>query len=237
MNIKIRNEKESKMKKIGFNRSDRWMGKAAAYALFSLGIIYAAVLTLGLLSLESKMDPIGNPYVSIMETIIIVMAPFLVVLMVEVHAYASSKDKTLSLIALVFMSIAACITSGVHFVVLSFASQPDVVAGLQWFPLFISWKWPSAVYALDILAWDLFFALSMIFAAPVFKGDRQCTALRITMLVSGVLSLAGLIGPVLADMQIRMIGVVGYSVFFPLTCFLMAKAFQRAECKMNITGA
>lgn len=225
------------MKMKGFKKSDRWLGEAAAYALVSLGIIYAGVLALGLLSLESKLDPIGNPYVSIMEIIIILMAPLLVVLMVEVYNYAGSKAKTFSLIALVFMCIAACITSGVHFVVLSFASQPDAVAGLHWFPLFTSWKWPSAVYALDILAWDLFFALSMIFAAPVFNGDRQNASLRIAMLVSGVLSLAGLIGPVLADMQIRMIGVVGYSVVFPLACYLMAKAFRRAEWKKNLAGA
>lgn len=212
-----------------FNKVDRIIGKAAALSLLSLGIIYAVVLILGLLSLETKMDPIGNPYVSIMEIIIILMAPLMVVLMVEVHAYASGNAKTLSLIALVFMVIAACITSCVHYVILAVSMQTDFTGDLQWLQqLFFSWKWPSVVYALDILAWDLFFSLSMLFAAPVFKGNRLEASVRLTMIVSGLLSLAGLIGPIVADMQIRMIGVVGYTVFFPLACFLLAKVFSKS---------
>ena len=212
-----------------FKKLDQIIGKVAALSLLVLGIIYAIVLILGLLSLETKMDPIGNPYVSIMEIIIILMAPLMVVLMVEVHAYASGNAKTLSLIALVFIVIAACITSCVHYVILTVSLQTDFTTDQQWLQqLLFSWKWPSAVYALDILAWDLFFSLSMLFAAAVFKGSRLEAALRTTMIVSGVLSLAGLIGPIVSDMQIRMIGVVGYTVFFPLACWLLAKVFSRS---------
>jgi hypothetical protein len=44
-------------------------------------------------------------------------------------------------------------------------------------PLF-SFKWPSVVYALDILGWDIFFPLSMWFAAPVFSGSGRATSIR-----------------------------------------------------------
>lgn len=218
-----------------FKMSDRIIGKAAAFSLLILGIIYAVVLILGLISLETKMDPIGNPYVSIMEIIIILMAPLMVVLMVEVHTYASGNTKTLSLIALVFMIITACITSSVHFVLLTVGLQTDFTTDLQWLQqLMFSWKWPSVVYALDILAWDLFFSLSMLFAAPVFKGNRLEASVRITMIASGLLSLAGLIGPIIADMQIRMIGVVGYTVFFPLACLLLSKLFSQSAIKCTV---
>jgi hypothetical protein len=40
-------------------------------------------------------------------------------------------------------------------------------------PLFLSFKWPSVSYALTILAWDVFFALSVLFAAPVFGGNSD----------------------------------------------------------------
>ncbi len=69
------------------------------------------------------------------------------------------------------------------------------------------------VYALDILAWDWFFGLSMLFLAPVFRNRRSLSVLLVT---SGVLSLAGLLGVPLEDMSIRNIGIVGYAVLAPV---------------------
>ncbi len=85
------------------------------------------------------------------------------------------------------------------------------------------------VYALDILAWDVFFALSMLFAALVFKGGRLERSVRIVMTTSGILSIAGLIGVPLADMQLRMVGVVGYAGLAPIAFLLLAYLFGRAE--------
>ncbi len=212
-----------------FTKKDRIRGKIAALSLFFLGITYIVVLIMGLLSLNSKLEPIQDPFFSIMEILIIVMAPVMVVLMVEVHAYACNDVKTLSLTALVFMCFAACITSSVHFLVLSVSRQIESITALAWLPYIFSFKWPSVIYALDILAWDLFFGLSMLFAAPVFRGDRLQTAVRICLQASGILSLAGLIGPMVGDMQIRMIGVVGFAGVFPVACLLLAKVFDRAD--------
>jgi len=197
-----------------FTKLDRMIGKSTALALFWMGIIYTVILTIGLVTLKSPLDPIHDPWFSIMEILIIIMAPLMVVLMVEVHTYSSPNVKTLSLTALIFMSILACITCGVHFTVLT---------------VIHSFNWPSAVYALDILAWDLFFSLSMLFAALVFKGDRLKKSVQILMIVSGVLSLIGLIGPIVGNMQIRNIGIVGYAVVFPIICLLLAKVFSQRE--------
>ena len=73
-------------------------------------------------------------------------------------------------------------------------------------PLVVSFRWPSVAYALDILGWDVFFALSMLFAAQVFWGSRLAVWIRVLMIVSGVLSLAGLSGVVVGDMQLRTSG-------------------------------
>ncbi len=54
-------------------------------------------------------------------------------------------------------------------------------------------------------------ALSMLFAAPVFGTGRLEKTVRVLMIASGVLSLAGLIGVPLADMGIRNIGIQGYA--------------------------
>jgi hypothetical protein len=69
----------------------------------------------------------------------------------------------------------------------------------------------------------------MLFAAPVFKGGRMETAVRVLMIVSGVLSLAGLIGVPLANMQVRMMGVLGYAGVAPAAFLLLAILFRRTE--------
>ncbi|MCG8403214.1 MAG: hypothetical protein MJA84_16715 [Firmicutes bacterium] len=212
-----------------FTKMDRLIGKTTALAIFFLLVMYAVTLTMGLLSLESKLEPISDPFFSIMEILIIVIAPLMVVLMAVVHAYAAPNVKTLSLTALIFMSILACITCSVHFIILTVSRQAESIVALPWISLFFSFKWPSVIYALDILAWDLFFSLSMFFAAPVFKGDRLKDSVRILMIVSGVLSLAGLIGPIVGSMQIRNIGIVGYVGVFSIVCLLLAKVFSRTE--------
>jgi hypothetical protein len=90
---------------------------------------------------------------------------------------------------------------------------------------FFSFKWPSVAYTLDILAWNWFFALSMLFAAPVFRVGRLEETVRFLMLVSSVLSLAGLIGVPLANMQVRNIGIIGYAVVAPIIFLLLGIVF------------
>jgi hypothetical protein len=191
-------------------------------------MVYLPTLVLGLFSLKSPQDAIGDPYFTILELLIVLMAPFMVVSMVAVHAYASPEVKAYSLTALALMILLAGITSSVHFVILTVSRQIQAT-GLPWVPLFLSFTWPSVVYALDILAWDWFFALSMLFAAPVFRVGRLEQTLRILMIVTGVLSLAGLIGVPLADMQVRLIGVVGYAGVSPVVFLLLAIVFGRAH--------
>lgn len=191
-----------------------------------LGAAYAVTLAAGLSSLRSPEDAIGDPFFSALEMLIILLAPFMVVLMIAVHAWTSAQLKTYSLAALVFMSLLAGITCSVHFTILT-VSRHAAFAGLAWVPLLFSFKWPSVAYALDILAWDLFFALSMLCAAPVFSGDRLRVSIRMLMIASAVLALAGLSGVAVGDMQLRLIGVIGYACLFPVVALLLAIVFRR----------
>lgn len=196
--------------------------------MFSLTVIYAVTTVIGLLSLKSPRDPIGDPYFSLMELLTLLIAPLMVIIMVAVHAYASPEVKAYSFTALLFMILLAAITSSVHFVILTVSRQIEAT-GLTWVPLFFSFKWPSVAYTLDILAWDVFFALSMLFAAPVFMVGRLEKTVRILMIVSGVLSLAGLIGVPLANMQVRNIGIIGYAVVAPVVFLLLGLVFGRNQ--------
>jgi hypothetical protein len=200
----------------------------SAVCVVVLVAAYAITLILGLLSLKSPQQPIGDPMFSILEVLIIMMMPVMVALMVAVHAWAPSHTKTLSLAALVFMGLLAGVTCSVHFVILTLSRQA-AFAGQPWAPVLLSFRWPSVVYALDILAWDFFFPLSMFFAAPVFGGSRLNLSIRVLMIATGVLSLAGLGGVVAGDMQLRNIGIVGYVGVFLVVACLLAVLFSQTR--------
>jgi hypothetical protein len=213
---------------ITFTNAARRLGISSAVIVVVLLIAYAISLTIGLLSLDSPDQPIEDPIFSILEILIIVMMPALVALMVAVHAWAPVHDKVYSLIAIIFMSILAGVTSSVHFVILTLSRNAEF-SSLEWLPLFMSFKWPSVVYTLDILGWDVFFALSMLFAAHVFSGNRLALWIRVLMIASGVLALAGLIGVVAGDIQLRNIGIVGYVGVFLIVVILLIVLFRRTR--------
>ena len=204
--------------------SARRLGISSAAGTVFLGAAYAVTLVAGL---QLPQQPIGDPLFSILEILIIVTLPVMVALMAAVHAWASPETKTFSLMALVFMGMLAGLTCSLHFVILT-VSRQAAFAGLSWLPLFLSFKWPSVAYALDILAWDVFFPLSVLSAAPVFSGSRLATSIRVLMIVSGVLALGGLSGVIVGNMQLRNIGIVGYAGVFPVAALLLAIQFHRA---------
>jgi hypothetical protein len=205
----------------------RRVGIVSAVAVVALDVAYAVTLVIGLRFLDSPQQPIGDPMFTILEVLILAIAPAMVALMVAVHAWAPPHAKTLSLIAVVFMGLVAGVTCSLHFVVLTVSRQAELAAQ-PWLPLMLSFRWPSIGYALDILAWDVFFALSMAFAAPVFSGSRLAAAIRGLMIASAALSFAGLIGVAAGDMELRNIGIVGYVGVFVVVAALLAVLFHRA---------
>jgi hypothetical protein len=74
------------MSNISFTLQHRIVGRATAWAVFCLGMMYAVTTVLGFRSLKSSDDAIGDPFFSIMELLIILIAPLMVVSMVAVHA-------------------------------------------------------------------------------------------------------------------------------------------------------
>jgi hypothetical protein len=211
-----------------FTESARKLGTVSALGIVLLSMAYALVLIAGLLALQSPQQPIGEPAFTILEILILFMAPMIIVLFATIHAWAPVESKTFSLVSLVFACLLVGLTCGVHFVILT-VSRQSVFSDREWMPLLISFKWPSVVYALDILAWDVFFALSVLFAAPAFGGSRLAAVIRVLLLSSGILALAGLSGVPGGNMQLRDIGIIGYVGVFPIAALLLAILFYRAK--------
>lgn len=203
----------------------RKAGSWVAVATFMLMIAYAAVTIAGFVSLAEPDAPIRDPYFTTMEMLILLLAPTLVLLMVVIRERAEPERMLAATAALVFVAMAATITSAVHFSVLTLGRQPAFAEAEELF----AFRWPSLAYALDILAWDIFFALSAFFAALVFRGPGLSRWVRWTFLMSALLSALGLLGVATGNMQLRNIGIAGYAGVFPIGVACLALLWRRGE--------
>ena len=211
-----------------FTSTARQLGICSCLSVVFLAVGYAIILAVGLLALTTPQQPIGDPLFAILELLIMFIAPSMVVVMVAVHAWAPMETKPYSLVALVFISLCVGITLSIHFVILTVGHQITATHS-PYLSSLLSFNWPSVAYALDIVAWDLLFGLAMLFAAVVFKGGGLNAAIRTLLIISGGLALAGISGAMVGDMQLRMIGVIGYSGFFPCAALLLAILFGRTK--------
>jgi hypothetical protein len=161
-----------------------------------------------------------------LEILIIVVSPAMVALTVALHAGATTDRKSLALVSVVFMSMMAAVTCAVHFVVLTLASQPVFVSE-PWARLVFSFQWPSVAYALDILAWDVFFPVAALFAAMSVQGSGLVSAVRVLLYASAALAFLGLAGVAAENMQVRNVGIIGYAILFPIAAGLLASFFRK----------
>lgn len=211
-------------------------GRRSAQALALLCAVYAAVLAIGLARLPSPQHPIQDPWFTAMELLILAIAPVLVTFAAALAAAAAPAQRVPALLALVFFALCAGLTCVVHFLVLVLARHPAFAAfpSAEGAARLFAFTWPSILYALDILAWDFFFALGALAAALAVdvhdpQGVQDVPAARRRwarrlMLASAALAFAGLAGVPLADMAVRNIGIVGYVLVFPLAAWLLAYA-------------
>lgn len=162
-------------------------------------------------------EPILDPILAIMEFLTLLSALLSLILFAAIHARAAPNDKIYSLVALVFMTLMAGATISVHFVELTVLRQTGA-AGLSW---------PSIPYAVELLAWDVFLGLSLIFASIVFRGNRLETSIRIGLLCAGSLCILGTTGPVLGDMRYQFVAIAGYAVALPIVFLLIAVLFRK----------
>jgi hypothetical protein len=191
------------------------LGSWSAVAVFLIGVAYLVTLAIGF-AVHGLAEPIGDPILAVMEVLTLVSAPPMVVIMAAIHDLASVNRKVYGVIALAFTILFAGTTSAVHFVELTAGRQLGS-GGIVW---------PSPVYAAELLAWNLFLGLALLFAAPVFDGGGPERGVRDGLLISGVLCVAGIVGPVVGNMRLQLVGVLGYAGVLPVVCFMLARLFR-----------
>ena len=102
----------------------------------------------------------------------------------------------------------------------------DLFSGQDWADHVFGFRWPSVAYALDILAWDIFFPLAVGLAAQAIAGAGLAALVRRLLRASAALAFIGLAGVPLSNMQVRNIGIIGYAALFPVASALLARLFS-----------
>lgn len=203
------------------------MGLISAVMIVLLSVAYAIPLSIGLITLTGPDVPIADPWFSLMELLILLLAAPLLTLGVATYQWAPPSRKPVAMVSALFLALAAGLTFALHFIILTLGHQ-EAFTGQSWSPLFLTFVWPSVPYVLDTLAWDVFFAAGILFGAFVFQGTRLQSTIRVLFLISGSLSLVGVAGVVLGEMQVRSIGIIGYAVVYPVGVAFLAVMFARA---------
>ena len=201
----------------------------SAIGVAVLGGIYVCVGGIGVLMRPPGLAPLlqVDPYLAILEFLIVLSVVALVAMVAAIHTWAPPESKTRSLIALAFMIAFAIVTCSMHFASLTVGRQ--IASGAM--PL-VSQQlsmvtWPTIALALDLLAWDFFLGLSLLWAATVFRGDRQQDLVRIVMYAGAFLCLAGMAAPLSGHMWLQVSAIIGYAVVLPVVCILVARVFAR----------
>lgn len=217
-----------------FTSQTRTLGSIAAWVTFAVNEVYAVVSGLAYASQGAAVE--SGPLLSIMALLVVVMGPFLVLSMIAVHAYASPNNKPYSLAALAFMIACVSVTSCINFLLLVVSSQPSLFSE-SWRSLFLPCKWPAPAFVLDNFVWDWFFGMSMLLAAPIFGGNTLKAALRLVMILSGALCLAGLLWLAVSPAQAIVVGILGWGAAGPIAFLLLAKMFGSATSEVMETAA
>ena len=210
----------------------RSIGIAAAWIAFAVNEVYALVSGVAYLQRLAAVE--SGPFLSAMALLVVVMGPFLVVSMGAVHAYANPRRKLYSLAALAFMVACVSVTSCINFSLLVVSSLPDLFAESSR-SMFLPATWPTPAFVLDNFVWDWFFGVSMLLAAPVFGGDALRGWLRLAMLASGSLCLAGLVWLAVSPSQAIIIGILGWGAAGPIAFLLLAKVFGSVQSEVRET--
>lgn len=93
----------------------------------------------------------------------------------------------------------------------------------------LSLNWPSLLLSIDILAWDVFFGVGFIFLGLSLRQIKALSPASIMMILSGILSLLGLIALPLNNMNLRFIGIFGYTVMPVIVCAILLGRIEKLE--------
>jgi len=198
-------------------------------AVFNIlgGIAYLAILAVVVATATPTSDP-GAPPLVWVSTLMLIGPLGLVPLWAAIHASNPEETRVLSLTSLAFVILFSATTSinrWVHLTVVRQALAANATQGLDWFT---PYGRHSIMYALEILAYGWFLGLALLSLAPVFgRAGRLARCLFWSLLISGLLCLAGGMGQLTGIDELLMVGMAGWALGLGLINVLLAAWFFR----------
>jgi len=164
----------------------------------------------------------------IAQTSMLLFGPAFVVLVGCIHENASASQKVLTRIALGFAVIFATLI-GMHYFVQISAVRMNLSKGqVDGIEQFLQGKPDSAMSAINMLGWTLFFGLSSLFVAPVFGGERIQKWIRFLFVLNGVCCLLAGIGYVTENVAVVFLTInLGMGGCVTILSFLLAAHFRQ----------
>lgn len=200
----------------------RW----TASALLALGVIYIGLIVWGIITQDPITGFIQGNVKILMEITTMVSAINLLFFAFSIKSMLGPGN-LLADISAALMTILVTLTSIVHFVSITISDQLMNAAPLL-SPL-LSLNWPSLLLSIDILAWDVFFGVGFIFLGLSLRQIKALSPASIMMILSGILSLLGLIALPLNNMNLRFIGIFGYTVMPVIVCAILLGRIEKLE--------
>jgi len=197
------------------------LGKWSAIILVVIGVLYLLTGIVGASTTGAFWPPKQtDPYLAIMESLIVASAPFMIILMLAIYLNATEGKKIFGIAAASFMVVAAGLTTLIQLLRLTVLRKEN-------FEINSTFIRDLFLYS-DLIAWDLFFGLSMFSGAFVFRHKGSVKFIFPAMVVSGGLCLVGFVGIATGYVQLQAAAILGYTVVFMIVCILLAKYFGKA---------
>lgn len=176
--------------------------KIIAYTILLISGLYVVSTSGWILS--------GNRSIITIMEILTVWAAFVIIrFMIELYRGCGENRKSQGMTALILSVCMAVITIMNHFIYITVLNQIYKEKSIPYWLLLDSW--PSISKGLECVSWGFFLGLAMIFASRVLE-DWGSKVITWTMRISGILTLAGLVGPIIGNMNYYMLSTIGYSV-------------------------
>jgi predicted kinase len=205
----------------GWTSAARRVGIGSAAAMLAIGILYLATIALWLLAESTPLEPIGDPFLAVMEVLTLFAGAALVGFLFAVSRFADPPRRAPAFVALVLGAAATALTTTVHFVQLTAVRQLWRAGARSDYRL----VWPSSILAVEYLAWDVLVGGAMLLASVALAGGPGRRGARRVMLLGGALCLMGIAGPASGRMLLQDLALAGYAVLLPIGCALTSRAF------------
>ena len=190
------------------------------------GILYFLGLA-GKLIVDGSIHSASSPSIQVVSAAIGLMWDFtLLVLFVALRRQASESKAVYADLGLVFMAL-LCATSSINwFVQLTLVPRIAQSGDPAFLALIDIHNETSIMYAIEHLAWGLFYGLATIFMAATIEGGKAGTWVRWLLVVGGALSILHVFGIMAANSLMIDSGYFAAGVLLPLTTALLAVRYR-----------